>query len=194
MPFGGGFLGLKLDKETRRQVLHFALGMVFFAFLSIGRNTLLFALSVALAGGILLINQLILGRFPALKKIVCMFERKDARFLGDSTVWYVSGLLISSTFLQNPNEIAAAIIALAVGDSFSNIFGRMGKMRIPWNKRKTFEGMAAFFIGTLLSYLFIGPMAFLFSLAMAVVETIPQGVDDNFVIPIAGAIFFRVVA
>jgi dolichol kinase len=194
MPFGGGFLGLKLDKETRRQVLHFALGMVFFAFLSIGRNTLLFALSVALAGGILLINQLILGRFPALKKIVCMFERKDARFLGDSTVWYVSGLLISSTFLQNPNEIAAAIIALAVGDSFSNIFGRMGKMRIPWNKRKTFEGMAAFFIGTLLSYLFIGPMAFLFSLAMAVVETIPQGIDDNFVIPIAGAIFFRVVA
>jgi len=194
MPFGGGFLGLKLDKETRRQVLHFALGMVFFAFLSIGRNTLLFALSVALAGGILLINQLILGRFPALKKIVCMFERKDARFLGDSTVWYVSGLLISSTFLQNPNEIAAAIIALAVGDSFSNIFGRMGKMRIPWNKRKTFEGMAAFFIGTLVSYFFIGPMAFLFSLAMAVVETIPQGVDDNFVIPIAGAIFFRVVA
>jgi dolichol kinase len=194
MPFGGGFLGLKLDKETRRQVLHFALGMVFFAFLSIGRNTLLFALSVALAGGILLINQIILGRFPALKKIVCMFERKDARFLGDSTVWYVSGLLISSTFLQNPNEIAAAIIALAVGDSFSNIFGRMGKMRIPWNKRKTFEGMAAFFIGTLLSYLFIGPMAFLFSLAMAVVETIPQGIDDNFVIPIAGAIFFRVVA
>jgi dolichol kinase len=168
--------------------------MVFFAFLSIGRNTLLFALSVALAGGILLINQIILGRFPALKKIVCMFERKDARFLGDSTVWYVSGLLISSTFLQNPNEIAAAIIALAVGDSFSNIFGRMGKMRIPWNKRKTFEGMAAFFIGTLLSYLFIGPMAFLFSLAMAVVETIPQGIDDNFVIPIAGAIFFRVVA
>lgn len=184
----------KLNKETSRQVLHIALGVGFLLLLlARGRNTLLLALSIAFIAGILLINQLIIGRFPVLKKVVSMFERKDAKFLGDSTVWYVSGLLISSTFLQNPNQIAAAIIALAVGDCFSNIFGRLGRMRIPWNRTKTIEGMAAFFIGTLLSYFFIGPMAVVFSLAMAVVETLPQGIDDNFVIPIAGAIFFYVI-
>ncbi len=185
---------MELNKETSRQALHFALGMGFLLLLLLmGRNTLLFALSIALASGILLINQLILGRFERIKKIVSMFERKDARFFGESTVWYVSGLLICSTFLQNPNEISAAIIALGVGDSFSNIFGRMGRMRIPWNKGKTLEGMVAFFAGTLLSYFFIGPTAIVFSLAMAVVETLPQGMDDNFVIPIASAIFFHVI-
>ncbi|MGB9719800.1 MAG: diacylglycerol/polyprenol kinase family protein [Candidatus Anstonellales archaeon] len=184
----------KLDKETSRQVLHAALGIGFLLLLLLrGRNALLFALSTAFIAGILLINQLILGRFPMLKKIVIMFERDNAKFLGDSTVWYVSGLLISSTFLQNPNEIAAAITALAVGDCFSNIFGRLGRMRIPWNRNKTIEGMVAFFVGTLLSYFFIGPIAVVFSLAMAVVETLPQGIDDNFAIPIAGAIFFRVI-
>ena len=185
---------MELNKEMSRQALHFALGMGFLLLLLLmGRNTLLFALSLSLVLGILLINQLILGRFPALKKIVSMFERKDARFLGESTVWYVSGILICSTFLQNPNEISAAIIALGVGDSFSNIFGRMGRMKIPWNKSKTFEGIVAFFIGTLLSYFFIGPVAVVFSLTMAVVETLPQGMDDNFVIPIASAIFFHVI-
>ncbi|MEM2947992.1 MAG: hypothetical protein QXY05_01360 [Candidatus Anstonellales archaeon] len=187
-------MGLKLDKETSRQILHLALGIFFLLLLVIrGRNSLLLALSIAFISGVLLINQLILGRFPTIKKIVSMFERKDAKFLGESTVWYVSGLLICSAFLQNQDEIAASIIALAVGDSFSNIFGRAGKTKIPWNNQKTLEGMCAFFIGTLLSYFFIGPAVVVFSLVMAIVETIPQGIDDNFIIPMASAILFHVV-
>ena len=187
-------MGSILSKETRRQMLHTALGAGFLlVLLLMGRNALLFALSVAFIVGIFIINQLIIGRLPVLKKIAGTFERKDAKFIGDSTVWYVSGLLICSAFLQDPNEIAAAIIALGIGDSFSNLFGRMGRVKIPWNMTKTFEGMAAFFAGTLLSYFFIGPAAVVFALATAVVETLPQGIDDNFMIPIASAIFFHVI-
>jgi len=58
----------------------------------------------------------------------------------------VVGTILLALFLSNADEIAAAILTLALGDSAATIFGIRGMHPLPYNRRKTIEGSFAFLI------------------------------------------------
>ncbi|VVB98385.1 Uncharacterised protein [uncultured archaeon] len=175
-------------------MLHVFSGAVFLAFLLLFGRTKLAALLVAtLIVGFLVINLLMTGiRVPLADWFIRNFERPQVRFPGYATAWYVSGLLIAATILHSQGEIAAVICSLALGDGISAIAGERGKRKLFYNKEKTLEGVAAFFLATLPAVLFVGWIGVPFALAAAVFESLPLGIDDNFTVPLFGAAFFLI--
>ena len=147
-----------------------------------------------LFAGFLLINLVIRGiRVPVATWFVEAFERKDAPLPGYGSAWYVVGLLISCLLIQDTQYLASAIIVLAFGDAASTIFGLRGTHPLPYNKKKTWEGMISFALFSLPCFLFIGAYAFPLILLAALVESFPLGIDDNLTIPLACSLFFYLV-
>ncbi|MBU0586093.1 hypothetical protein KJ780_01130 [Candidatus Micrarchaeota archaeon] len=182
-----------LSNEEKRKIVHMVSGAIFIAVLFIfGRTDLIALLVCLLLGGMLIINSLLLKRpLPFVNWFIKHIERPNVRFPGYSTAWYVAGLLIAATILGNDYEIAAVMCALAFGDAFGALVGFKGKHRLPYNKEKNFESVLAFFFVTLFSsFFFIGWNALLFAGLMAVLESLPLRLDDNFSIPLIGAAFF----
>ena len=109
------------------------------------------------------------------------------------TLWILAGISIIGLFGQN--IALSAIIAFALGDSLSAIFGeRFGHHKLFYNKTKSIEGSLAFFFSTFLGvfviYFLISPIAWVPALIAAgvgaVIESaIPTNywLDDNFVVP-----------
>lgn len=121
------------------------------------------------------------------------FERTGVLFPGWGAASYLTGMLISLTFLTDINQIAASIFILAVGDSLSTIVGKRGKIRLPHNNNKTLEGSVAFFISSLPAYYFVGFLVVPLALITAIVESVSFEIDDNLTIPVACTIFFLVL-
>jgi len=143
--------------------------------------------------GTLLINARLLGR-----KIFIVdwfekrFERSNAPVPGWGSACYAAGVLILLTSLPDIPRMSAGIFVLAVGDSFSTIVGRWGKLRLPYNRAKTLEGTLAFFISSLPAYYFIGIWAVPLAAIAALVESLALPIDDNLTVPMASAIFLLV--
>ncbi len=175
-----------MERETARQLFHMAVGIVAIALLlSLGRGAMIFATFLIIIVGMLLINLRLLGfRIPIVQEFESRFERTDAPLPGWGSACYAVGVLLTLTLLHSTGQIAAVIFILAVGDGVSTIVGSRGRMKIPYNTRKTAEGSAALFLSGLLAYFFVGPVALPLSLVAALAETVPR-VDDNLSIPIA---------
>lgn len=175
-----------MDRETSRQLFHMAVGLCAIAFLlALGRGAMIFATFVTIIVGLVLINLRLLGfKIPVVQAFESRFEREDAPLPGWGSACYAAGVLLSLTFLHGVDQIAAVVFVLAVGDGVSTIVGSRGRLRLPYNRRKTLEGTAAFFLSALLSYFFVGTLALPLAFLAAMVETVPV-VDDNLSIPIA---------
>ena len=184
-----------MDKEQLRQVFHLVIGLIAIWILAtLGRNWLMAATFFTLIIGMLLINQTMLGRKIGLVEIfVRHLERKDVILPGWGSAVYAAGVLILVTALENTPQIAAGIFILAVGDSFSTVVGRKGTHKVPYNKKKTIEGMIAFFVSCLPAYVLIGPLAIPIALVAAIVESLPLPVDDNISIPIVYVLLFLLI-
>lgn len=88
-----------------------------------------------------------------------------------------------------PNRVAyAAVLAVAVADSAATLVGiKWGRVRLPYNPRKTLEGVLASFAAAALcalAYLPLGP-ALAAAVAGALVESLPLGDWDNLFLPLA---------
>lgn len=124
----------------------------------------------------------------------------------------VLGLVL---WFWNSLWIAAALWGvLAVGDGMASLVGQgVGGPRLPWNASKGWAGFLAFvFFGTLAAAalsawtarLPLDPfawhagrtlgVAFVVTLACALVESLPSTMDDNLTVPLAGALLFPLVA
>ena len=184
-----------MPKELARQTFHIAVGAIAMAiFLLYGKNTLMAVSFFSMLIGFLLVNQISLGRKVGLVQwFVEKFERPNARFHGWGSACYGLGVLFLSSYLHDPSEIAASIFILAVGDSFSTIFGRNGGIKLPWNEKKTLEGTLAFAITSLPAYYFVGPLIFPVAIIAALTESVDWPIDDNLAIPIACTFFFLLV-
>jgi dolichol kinase len=182
--------------ELNRQLLHIILGLAALAVLIVfGKNALTAVLFFVLIIGLLLINRAYFNQiiWPA-GWFIENFERNDVRFPGWGSACYATGMLILSSFLADPNMIAAGIIIIGVGDGLSTIIGlRFGKTKLPYNKSKSLEGSAAFFVSSLLGYAFVGPLIFPAAFIAMLVESLPLPMDDNLTIPIALTALFMLV-
>lgn len=183
-----------MRKENKRQLMHFLVGLGAIAMLFVfGRPFAAAAVFFVIIAGTLLINLRVQGlRIGFTEWFVERFERENAILPGFGSACYAAGVLIPLVFLTEVNEVAACIFILAIGDGLSTLAGRKGRIRLPYNKAKTAEGAAAFFLGSLPCVVLVGAAAVPLALLAALVETVDFRIDDNLTVPIACTIFFMV--
>ncbi len=181
--------------ELRRKLFHlfFGLFLIFILFYSGRMNLIIFLCAFLFIGCIMIVLMQKSQKIPIADWLEETFERKNVRFAGYGAFWYVVGALLLAIFLDNAHEIAAAIVALAAGDSAATIFGILGRHHLPHNRRKTWEGSLAFFVFSLPASLFVGWIGILLAAIAAAVESLDTPVDDNLLIPVAAILFFVVI-
>jgi len=181
--------------ELRRKLFHLFFGLsLIFILMQLGREKLIIFLSLFLAAGSIAIILMKRGwRIPVAGWFEEKFEREDVRFPGYGAFWFVVGALLIALSLSQADEISAALMILAAGDSAATIFGVVGSHRLPHNRLKTFEGSAAFFAFSLSSCIFVGSQGVALALLGAAVESLSAPVDDNLLIPVSAILFFKLI-
>ena len=167
---------------------------VLYAGLGASINTFLFLL---VAGLIISYGYKKGVRFPVISKIVDLTERVGVieEFPGKGALnFFFGSLLVLLLFGSNINIAAAAIMILALGDSFATLVGRrFGRHKIFYSREKSVEGSIGGFVPAFLGALiFVSPqVALVGALAGMAVESLPAKIDDNTIIPLtAGLIMF----
>ena len=181
--------------EIRRKLMHsfFGLFLISVLFYS-GRKNLIILLSLLLLSGSIMVVWRIQGRkIPVADWFEETFERENVRFPGYGAFWYVVGTLLAALFLGTSNEIAAAILTLALGDSAATVFGVRACHPLPYNRCKTVEGSLAFFVFSLPVCLFVGWVGVALAALTAIVEGLTLPVDDNLAVPVVAALFFLIL-
>jgi dolichol kinase len=183
------------DLETRRQTIHMVSGLILAA--------LVLHLD-SYFGFVLLVTGLILTiafskmiesgmKVPLFSRLVRMGGRNREK-VANGVMWYFVGvtiiMLIFGIGLNMKSIVVASMLIVAVGDSISTGLGsKVGNLRLPRTKTKTFEGTGLGFAFAFLGALFVlQPLtAFVGALAGMITEAYisPElGLDDNFTIPI----------
>jgi dolichol kinase len=184
-----------MKAEIERQLFHLVLGIAsLLILLALGRPFLIAGSFIAIVVGFFFVNRMLLKKkAPIADLFVKRFERKGAIFPGWGSANYGLGVLLVSALLESTPDVAAVLIVLALGDGFSTLLGKLGKRRLQWNNRKTWEGTVAFLVGSLPGYLFVGPLILPLALLGAFVESIDWPLDDNLMIPLTCTLFFWVI-
>jgi dolichol kinase len=181
--------------ELGRKLFHLFFGLFLISILmDLGRGNLIIFLAAFLAAGSMMIVLMSLGwRIPVADWFEDKFEREEVRFPGYGAFWFVVGALLIAIFLQSTDEIAAALLVLAAGDSAATIFGVLGKHHLPHNQNKTVEGSVAFFVFSLSASIFVGWMAVALAALGTAVESLDVQVDDNLLIPVTLIIILKML-
>ncbi len=184
--------------EYKRQIEHMVpVGLAFFLrFLNLWQAILL--VSAGLAYGVFLSGRVVRGtqRESDLRRGFAIGKASYALV--------ILGLLLA--FYPRMHVVAGAWAVLALGDGPSTIFGKaFGRRKLPWNRHKSWVGMAAFALfGGLGAALLvwwssadpIGArwallLGFFASAPSAVVESLPLPIDDNISVAVtAGVLLF----
>ena len=181
-----------MDKETGRQLFHILIGIgALGGLIFLGRGFMIAAIFSTIIFGLLLMNRRLLGaKIPLIQWFEERFERPDAPLPGWGSACYATGALIPLTFLHEPAEIAAVLFILGIGDGISTLVGSRGRIRMPYNRKKTAEGFVALIVASLPAYKFIGPSFVPLAFVGAVAESLPG--EDNLTIPILCTAFLLV--
>lgn len=175
-------------RELQRKLFHavFGLAIVVFGVL-FGRDALVVLLLVGVAALLSIMTLLMSGwRIPVISELFYRLER-DVELPGKGAFYFVIGSLLAVGFAFGYEFALAVIAILAVGDGAASIVGRkFGVHRVHWNNSKSFAGSAAFFVaGAVVGFVFLGLPGVALAFVLAVVESLPLGIDDNLLIPVA---------
>lgn len=185
-----------MNREWARKSVHVAMGG--FAFLM---PYLTWWQACLLAAMALLHNLFVLPLYGGRK----IFRGAAAeRGLDVGIVLYPASVLaLTVLFARHPPVIAAAWGLLAFGDGMATIIGLwLGRhtSRLPWNRDKSWAGWIGFFVfggiavlglwrwtaGVPLDGEVVAKLLIV-TAVVALLESLPLGVDDNIVVPLAGA-------
>lgn len=188
------------SRELARKTLHMAMGG--FAFVLHWLNFWQAGLCALAA---LLNNLFILPRVGGRK----VFRGEAAQRGHDPgiVIYPASVLALVLLFPHTLHIAAAAWTFMAFGDGLATVFGvAFGSLTgpLPWNRSKSWAGWLGFLIGgipmAIAAFGFVGKMPLVIplmvmiaivGLILAVIESLPLGIDDNLVIPLAaGGLLF----
>ncbi len=113
-------------------------------------------------------------------------DRDKGKFVMGPVTLGIGSML---ALMMYPHPAATlAIFALALGDSFSSIIGKLfGRVRIPFSGGKTFAGsLACFMVVFWISFRFTGSLRIALSIGLVatILEALPTGDIDNIIIPV----------
>lgn len=178
-------------QEIRRKFLHILIACVPL-FSNIIYPTTLMALFSLLALYIISECLRINGyTFPLLGKITRSSIRKiEERDFAFGPVTLILGTILSLHFF--PPVIASIVIwIVAFADTSATLAGRsFGVHRIPYNKKKSYEGtLAALVVAFFCGYLYLPiPIALLAAVFSSIIESLPLKSLDNFLMPVGTGI------
>ncbi len=188
--------------EVRRQLFHALLGIAIVFLLSKGYLNA-FLLATITAAGLILSFLSRKAELPAIAWLLDKFERKDERkrFPGKGALSLVAGALVA-VLLFPKNVALAAIMVLALGDSFSHIVGRFfGRTKQPFSVKLVEGTIAGIVFGFLGAVLFVGTIEALAAAAAAMtIEAVEirlgkTVVNDNLLVPlVAGVVIILISA
>ena len=183
--------------ELLRKVTHMSMGLFAFA---VGWLGPLYSALLALTA--LLFNLFLFPRIGG-RKLYREHEQAAGSSLG--IVLYPLAVLILILVFWKKLEVAAATWGiLAFGDGMASVAGMtLGRTKLPWNPRKSWAGTIAYaFFGTMAAATLLvwtapgqysWPFAFAVCAAAAIVaallESLPQGLDDNIGVPLVSGLF-----
>ena len=192
---------LRDNFEVRRQAAHLFIGLGLLLLLQWHLITPGILLGILCAGGFLSLLSL-RWQLPGLQAILAIFERPQQRktFPGQGSFFLVLGVLLSMLLFPEPIALAAIAI-MALGDSVTNVFGRyFGEIRLPYNRKKTVDGVLIGIGAATLGALFFVPLgvALAASTMAMFVETwdlkIGVPIDDNVLVPlVAGGVMLVMI-
>jgi uncharacterized protein (TIGR00297 family) len=204
-------MGLQIDRppllgelsaaEILRKVLHLGVGVLAFALVFLGPRG-----SVLLALGLLLFNVVVFPRLGSHK----LWRREELERGGSHGIpFYPLALVLVALLCWNHSEVLAAVWGvLAFGDGMATLVGRaLGGPALPWNARKTYLGSLAYILcggfaawvllawtlhhqGHALHLPFLLVVAVLGASISSFLESQPQGLDDNLLVPPLTALVF----
>ena len=187
--------------ELLRKVTHMSMGLFAFA---VGWLGPLFSALLALTA--LAFNLFLFPRLGG-RRLYRDHEHAAGSSLG--IVLYPLAVLILILVFWKRLEVAAATWGiLAFGDGMASVAGMtLGRTKLPWNPRKSWAGTIAYaFFGTVAAAALLmwtsrwtapgaydWPFAFAVCAAAAIVaallESLPQGLDDNIGVPLVSGLF-----
>lgn len=183
--------------ELARKVVHMGVGLIAFSLVYLGSFW-----SAVLAAGALAFNLFLLPRIGG-RRLWREAEVASGSSIG--IILYPLCVLLLILIFWNRLEVAAASWGiLAFGDGMASVAGMaLGRRKLPWNPRKSWVGTLAYVLfGTtaaaiLLQWTAPGRYSWEFALAAAfgtalvaaLLESLPQGLDDNIGVPLVSALF-----
>lgn len=175
-------------------------GAVFpFYVLLVGRYVSIVTFALLLGAGLIISYCYKRGiRFPIISKIVDSTEREGVidELPGKGALSFFFGSLLVLLLFGSRIEVAcAAIIILALGDSFSTLTGiRFGRHKIPYNQDKSIEGTIGGFVPAFVgAMIFVSPeTALLGAFTGMAVESLPLKTEDNITIPVVSGFFMSI--
>ncbi len=181
--------------ELPRKIVHIGSGLFALALRFLGPLG-----SAAMAAFAVIFNFLILPRVGG-KNLLRESERE--RSIG-ILLYPISVLLLILVFWRHLEVAAAGWGLLAFGDGMASVVGlTLGGPRLPWNPKKSWSGTAAFVLfGGAAAWAFVlwtapgaysvafaAACCFTAALVAAVLESQPQGLDDNLGVPMVASLF-----
>lgn len=183
--------------ELARKMVHMGVGLIAFSLFYLGSFW-----SAVLAAGALAFNLFLLPRIGG-RRLWREAEVASGSSIG--IILYPLCVLLLILIFWNRLEVAAASWGiLAFGDGMASVAGMaLGRRKLPWNPRKSWVGTLAYVVfGTaaaaiLLQWTAPGRYSWEFALAAAfgaalvaaLLESLPQGLDDNIGVPLVSALF-----
>lgn len=184
--------------EIARKVVHMGVGLIAFSLHYLGPFYAAILAAVALAS-----NVFVLPRVGG-RKLWRDAEHQSGTSLG-IILYPLAVLLLILAFYQKLEVAAAAWGILAFGDGMASLVGMsIGRHKLSWNPRKSWEGTTAYVIfGTaaataLLIWTprdhayelgFAFAVCFATAVLAAALESLPQGLDDNIGVPLVSGLF-----
>ncbi|NUN11421.1 hypothetical protein HUU53_02140 [Candidatus Micrarchaeota archaeon] len=173
--------------EVKRQLFHITLGLLLAATaFIIGKEWFSLLIAIGIISLLVVIHYLTIGYETKLTDyLIHTFDRRDViPFKGALT--YLIGILFAVTMLKSFQLALGVIIILAVGDGFSTLIGHFrGHHKLPYNEKKSFEGVIAFIITAFIasSLVINWQQALFYSVFLGLIESLDFQVDDNLAIP-----------
>ncbi|MBI4360380.1 hypothetical protein HY572_01260 [Candidatus Micrarchaeota archaeon] len=182
--------------ESNRQWFHILFGGGLLAVaLFLGPTHALYGYAAALFLGLTILHLKLCGyALPFVDSALTQYERKNVLFPGQGALMYFAGTLFLLAFV--PFDFALAVIAIvAFGDGFATLVGLHGIHGLPWNKKKKWEGLAAFIFSASAIASLVVPLApaVFYAVVLGALETLAWRTDDNVLLPVAATILFHVV-
>ena len=193
--------------EIRRKLVHASGVFLIFIIIWLGKwNAALIILSMAVA-------FLLLGEYrknrekykiikskeldeieETMEKMFKEHERPNTLPFKGAIEFFIGCFL--ATVIFEPITAIAAIAVLSLSDAVSTLIGSYhGKHKLPVNKKKTFEGSAAFFLTSIfVLWFFVNPLkAVIVAILATLAEMMPK-IDDNLTVPLTVGIAMALIS
>ncbi len=186
-----------MRNELLRKTIHIALGLLIL-FLAHIKQLNLPILLILLFSTIFIFLNARYGIIKILNQLVSIVDdHKTLPAIG--AVTFMTGITLTYLLFPEKEIFFASVIVLTLGDGISGIVSYYFKgKKIPYNPKKTIEGLLIGFLLPFLAILHILPWqcAILGVTAAMVIESIPIKVrglelDDNILLPLTAAIIFK---